>query len=621
MKDHSTSSNVKNIKESNSKTLSKRNNPDINNSFNFLSLLKSSYDELKVSKIIELNILNFKISLKEYHQPNKYLTPDDISLINELKEKYKNCPKNSIEKLVNFFNNKQPNFLDSFKTLSIDENPLTLFPQDIISKDLNPFSFQTYSKSLFLYNTSENNIFQFLNKKSFLEDNIFLNHKRKMLNDEEKRHKTNLIFISNRKNSIKNLNINENKLNNDSDEKHKNKKSIFGLSKLEKNKNKLLAQKEFKLNKEKKQLGRKKKNSGEVGIHNRFSKDNMMRKLKNKVMESSRKLINHMIRQETGNEKKFYGEIGKIEGVYSQDLNIKFNFWLYFQQLKDIFQFNISQKYSKGDFDSNVRLIKKIYSIDIFVKTRQLLDMKFHEYYHNIFLGENKNLLLYYDIRDNKYQLDFFLNNIIDIEKDKYYFIYRNTLYNLACKYELFFLKKNPRLTGNKKKEDKESHAKLIIKDINNEQFEYFKYLFIQTGSFYNAEIGNIYRKYLNYNRNKFFKFNSYQLYQNSDISLNSYINLNAQNQNSIHNNFIGNEKNQKIINKNNNINDNNGKHNIFYVSKNLLFEITKQTSNKNNMSNNFDIEPETKQNVEKEIQTENQLNNEDSSYNIEILL
>jgi hypothetical protein len=294
----------------------------------------------------------------------------------------------------------------------------------------------------------------------------------------------------------------------------------------------------------------------------------------------------------------------------------------------------MSQKYSKGDLDSNMRLIDKIYSIDKFVRTRKLLDMKFHEYYHNIFLGENKNWPLYYGITDNKYQLDYFLNNASDNEKDKDYFLYRKTLYSLACKYELFFLKKNPRLTGNKKKEDKESHAKLIIKDINNEQFEYFKYLFIQTGSFYNAEIGNIYKKYLNYNRNKFCKFNSYQLYQNSDISLNNYINLNAQNQISIHNNFIDNEKNQKIINKYNNIHDNNDKHNIYYASKNLLFEITKQTSNKNNKSsfivknsfntnvfNNFDIESETKQNVEKEIQTENQLNNEDSSYNIEILL
>jgi hypothetical protein len=39
-----------------------------------------------------------------------------------------------------------------------------------------------------------------------------------MLNDEEKRNKTNLISISNRKNTINNLNINEYKLNNDSDE-------------------------------------------------------------------------------------------------------------------------------------------------------------------------------------------------------------------------------------------------------------------------------------------------------------------------------------------------------------------------------------------------------------------
>ena len=156
MKDNSTSSDLKNIKESNSMSLSKENNPDINNFFNFLSLLKSSYDELKISKIIELNILNSKISSKEYHQPNKYLTMDDISLINELKEKYKNCPKNSVENLVNFFNNKQPNFFNSLKTLPIDENSLPLFSQDIIPEDLNPFSFLTYSKSLFLNNTSEN---------------------------------------------------------------------------------------------------------------------------------------------------------------------------------------------------------------------------------------------------------------------------------------------------------------------------------------------------------------------------------------------------------------------------------------------------------------------------------
>ena len=61
-----------------------------------------------------------------------------------------------------------------------------------------------------------------------------------------------------------------------------------------------------------KKPGRKKKNSGEIGTHNKFSKDNMMRKLKNKVMESARKLINKMIRKEAGERFKEFGEIQKL---------------------------------------------------------------------------------------------------------------------------------------------------------------------------------------------------------------------------------------------------------------------------------------------------------------------
>ena len=633
MKENSISNEAKNTKEPNHMSLSKAKIPDINNFLNSIYSFKSSYGELKESKIIEISIFNTNISTKQYPQPNKYLTQDDISYINELKEKYKDSSMNSIKNSLNIFNDI------AFNSLSIDDIPLPQFPQDLLNKDLNPLSFPQKNNCLpFLFNTSGiNNIFPFPNNNFLLGDNIFLNHKRKKLNDERKRkYKTNLVFISNRKSKIKNENENENeeKMNNELDEEINKKKIIFRLSKGEKSKNKIRAQKEFNLNREKKQPGRKKKNSGEVGTHNKFSKDNMMRKLKNKVMESSRKLINNMIRKESGNELRFYREIRKIEGVYSQELNIKFNFWFYFQKLKDIFQFNMSQKYSKGDLDSNMRLIQKIYSIDKFVRTRKLLEMKFHEYYHNIFLGENKNWPLYYGITDNKYQLDYFLNNASDNEKDKDYFLYRKTLYNLACKYELFFLKKNPRLTGNKKKEDKESHAKLIIRDINNEQFDYLKYLFIQTGSFYNAEIGNIYRKYLNDNRNKYFLLNPYHLYSSSFFNKNNIINSNLQNKDSIHNNSKTMGKTQNKIYKNNNIQENNTKHNSSVNSKKLLFEITKQTNDKNsrnknssfivknslktNLINNLDsniIESETKQNGEKEIQAENKLNNEDSSH------
>ena len=95
----------------------------------------------------------------------------------------------------------------------------------------------------------------------------------------------------------------------------------------------------YKEEKIKKNPGRKKKNSGEIGIHNKFSKDNMMRKLKNKVIESARRLINKMIKIESGEEYKYLGEMRKIQGVFCQELNIKFNFWFYVQKLKTIFQF------------------------------------------------------------------------------------------------------------------------------------------------------------------------------------------------------------------------------------------------------------------------------------------
>ena len=656
MKDHSVPEDIKNIQESNTVPKSNSNISNINNFPNSFNSLQSSYTELKQSKIIELNIINSKTSIIESPQPLKYLTQADISLINELKEKYKNSPKITFENIDNILNIIKVNFSNDINSLDFDEYNMPIFPKELNTnnKCLFPiFDFplsSTKNNLPFFNKNSRNLLFPFINNNSMLNTNLFLNRKRKKNDDMKKRCKKNLVFISNRKNKIKN--INETDIKYEYDKENKNKKIIFRLSKGEKNKNKLRPQKDFNTIKIKKQPGRKKKNSGEVGTHNKFSKDNMMRKLKNKVMESARKLINTMIKKEAGNELKFFKEIRKIEGIYSQELNIKFNFWFYFQELKNIFQFNMSQKYSKGDLDSNIRLIQKIYSIEKrqkFIKTRKLLDMKFHEYYHNIFLGENPNWLLYYEIKDNKYQLDYFFNKNIsdkDKEHDTEFYVYKKTLYNLACKYELFFLKKNPRLTGNKKKEEKESHSKQIIKDITNEQYEQYRYLFIKTGSFYNSEIANIYQNYLNDNKNKLFFFTPYQFYSNSNIYLNNNnINLNLQNKNKIDNNSTTPEKNQKKNDKINNVQKNNDKHNHFDVSKKLLFEITKKQNGKNiknikniknkkasffiknsfenNVINNSDNinESETKQNEEKKIQNDNQLINEESSQNIEIII
>ena len=200
--------------------------------------------------------------------------------------------------------------------------------------------------------------------------------------------------------------------------------------------------------------GRKKKNSGEVGIHNKFSKDNMMRKLKNKVIESARKLLNKKIKDESNNEFRYFKEIRKIEGIYSQELNIKFNFWFYFQKLKEIFQFKMSSKYSKYDSHSNNLLIEKIYSKEKrekFPKSIQLFEMPFYKYYHDIFLGENKNWIKEFNIKEkeNKFQLDYFVNSS-NVSKENDFIFYKNTMFKLAYDYEKFFLDKNPRITFNK---------------------------------------------------------------------------------------------------------------------------------------------------------------------------
>ena len=610
MKDNSALTSAKNSEESNPISISKENNASkfslSDFSINIFSF-KSSYTELKESKIIQLNIINSKISSVEYLQPNKYLSQIDISKINEIFEKYKDSPLPFPNDLYKEIQTPKPLFSENSNILNHNKNSLNNISRNInLNGNLN---FQNINKNLFFENLplkrdnvkltffddiSGNINSPDLNNDSFLEI-LYLKQKRKKPDNEFKK---NFVFISNNKIKKNGTNLN---LQKEESEK-KNKKIIFRLSKGDRGKNKFRNIKDKNIIK--KQPGRKKKGSGEYGTHNKFSKDNMMRKLKNKVMESARKLINKMIKYEGGYEYKSLGEIRKIEGSFSQELNIKFNFWFYFRQLKEIFQFNMSTKYSKGDLNSNNRLIIKIYSNEKrykFPKTIKLLEMKFHEYYHYIFLGEIKNWYIYFDIKekDNKYQLQYFLNYGVS-KNDKDYIKYRDTLLNLACKYELFFLKKNPRLSGNKNKEENESHAKKIIKYISPDEFERYKFEFIIKGSKYVPEIGNIYSKYINDYKNKKLILNQLNLQTNNNINLNKEIIEKNNNENEINNyaNYKENEKINnnidiinKIIYKNNGNNINNktylnenkviqqkpNKHNLFDVSKKLklLFEIT----------------------------------------------
>ena len=233
-----------------------------------------------------------------------------------------------------------------------------------------------------------------------------------------------------------------------------------------------------------KKKGRRSKNLKNLNIpskHTKFSSDNMMRKIKNKIIESSRLLCNKILENEIKNLKELYQspytEFKKIKGSFSQELNIKFNLWFYQIKIKEIFSMEISTKYSSFEKSSNKELIEYIFSkenINNFHKLKELLNMPFHLYYHDIFLGERKDWIIYYSIEENKYELNYLLNSLEEEDKNNNLNkIYVEKLGNLAKNYEGFFLfKKMRNVDLSDKKND-------FIKQFMNNSLEsdYLKYL------------------------------------------------------------------------------------------------------------------------------------------------
>ena len=208
-----------------------------------------------------------------------------------------------------------------------------------------------------------------------------------------------------------------------------------------------------------KQKGRKSKNSqylNNESKHTKHSSDNMMRKIKNKVIESSRLLVNKVLKEEIKNNpnqkfKIFNREFRKIKGSFGQELNIKYNCWFYQIKIKDIFSMEISNKYTTIEKSSNNELINYLFSPinnNMYNKTKELLNTPFHQYYHDIFLNENKNWKIYYGIneKDDKYQIEHLIKNLQEEgEANEENIKYINDINKLAHNYENFFLEKKPR--------------------------------------------------------------------------------------------------------------------------------------------------------------------------------
>ena len=574
MKD-SSSENITSIQ---SEQLSKENNAFPINYNSFISQINSDtsndnyFKLLKEKQEVRLNIINSKISIKETTLEKNII----FSQIEEIIKKYENHPLININKLTNKSLIPVPlfdevnDFSRNYPYISSKDNLIPNSVPNLIHQINSNYSFPELS-----IKEKENNLYNNNNLTNYftnLSNITFLNQKRKtpfVIDDEKKyanfKYK---IFIT----TSNNEKSDEEKINSEinSEKNEYPKKVIFRMDKKFRN---------YKEERIKKNPGRKKKNSGEIGIHNKFSKDNMMRKLKNKVMESARRLINKMIKIESGEEYKYFGEMRKIQGVFCQELNIKFNFWFYVQKLKTIFQFKMSTKYSKGDFDSNAQLISKIYSEKYknkFPRTIKLLDMMFHQYLHEIFLGE-KNWTNEFEIseEDNQFGINYFLKNKLDENKNDLFYLEK--MNKLAIKYELFFLNKNPRIYSNKN-EEKISQIREIIKKISQQDYEKYKYYFISKSVFYLPDIKSSYVQYLN--KYKDIYQNNFEIKEKTRY--NNIFNTKAE-QNFHENNQNENIKKIKINSNNKEMNIENEKKDKSNPSKNNLFDVEKYVFFKKN--------------------------------------
>jgi hypothetical protein len=130
---------------------------------------------------------------------------------------------------------------------------------------------------------------------------------------------------------------------------------------------------------EKKLLGRKRKDSLTEGKHNKFSHDNLNRKIKSIILHSVYKFINSKIKEIYENEPDYdmkRDELKKIEQSQVVNSNIKFNQNFLNETLEHIFSANISNKYKKYDIEHNKNLINKLLN-DKNIKRRQI--------FHNLF--------------------------------------------------------------------------------------------------------------------------------------------------------------------------------------------------------------------------------------------
>jgi len=180
----------------------------------------------------------------------------------------------------------------------------------------------------------------------------------------------------------------------------------------------------------KNKCGRKEKNSLIKGNHNKYSEDNIIRKIKSNFF----KYINEQLNKKVKNKNKFL----KLDSKISENLKRDYNISLMNQKIKDIYlNAKISSKYRTQqsiNYDLNIKLIEEIYNgieeMDA-INTLELTYLDLFEEYRNTYLDKVLN-----HIRDEEEKKN---------ESEKDINAYIEKIKNLCLNYEEWFKNKKGR--------------------------------------------------------------------------------------------------------------------------------------------------------------------------------
>jgi hypothetical protein len=196
-------------------------------------------------------------------------------------------------------------------------------------------------------------------------------------------------------------------------------------------------------------LGRKKKNSGEIGLHDKYSENNRVRKFKVIMKDALLDLINAKIKENIKLTVLIDGKEFVVDGLLNIrqnqiiSINVMDNRQLLDKTIREIFSDEIAKNFRKYPKNYNKIVIDKIYEIENEEKIIPILDMKYIDCIK--YFRKEQNYMddeRFFCLKGLEKKFE---NLSVDLIKEGNDEKYINMLFNLIYNFENIFLAKKSR--------------------------------------------------------------------------------------------------------------------------------------------------------------------------------